>query len=66
MERRKKEKLPVDVTPSKQILDKSESVVAVVMDVTNAKTAEAEPHVAPNAEALNSTKGVCSREQWLC
>ncbi|XP_074503939.1 protein Spindly isoform X1 [Sebastes fasciatus] len=65
IQKRKKEKLPVDIVPSSEetTLDKGERVVAVEMDVTNtAKTADPEADTSHTAEAVSSTQGVCIRE----
>ncbi|XP_037635995.1 protein Spindly isoform X1 [Sebastes umbrosus] len=65
IQKRKKEKLPVDIVPSSEetTLDKGERVVVVEMDVTNtAKTADPEADTSHTAEAVSSTQGVCIRE----
>ncbi|XP_074503940.1 protein Spindly isoform X2 [Sebastes fasciatus] len=59
IQKRKKEKLPVDIVPSSEetTLDKGERVVAVEMDVTNtAKTADPEADTSHTAEAVSSTQ----------
>ena len=62
IQKRKLEKLPVDIIPSsEQTLDKCEQVVAVEMDVTNTKIGEPQVHTTPPAEALISTQGLCLR-----
>lgn len=65
IQKRKKEKLPVDIIPSSEemMLVKGEQVVAVVMDVTHPKTAEPEADIRPSAEALNATQGLCIQSQ---
>ncbi|KAE8277638.1 Protein Spindly-A [Larimichthys crocea] len=61
IQKRKKEKLPVDITPSEETtIDKGQHVVAVEMDVTNTKTEDPAAHTSPTAEAVNATQGVCS------
>ncbi len=60
IQRRKKEKLPVDIVPSnEETLHRGEQTVAMEMDVTNTKTAEPETNVSPPADAVSSTQGVC-------
>ncbi|XP_037635996.1 protein Spindly isoform X2 [Sebastes umbrosus] len=59
IQKRKKEKLPVDIVPSSEetTLDKGERVVVVEMDVTNtAKTADPEADTSHTAEAVSSTQ----------
>lgn len=64
IQKRKKEKLPVDIIPSsEQTLDKGEQVVAVEMDITNTKTADPDAQTPPTAEAVSSTQGLCLRGQ---
>lgn len=65
IQKRKKEKLPVDIIPSSEetTLVKTEQVVAVEMDVTNPKTAETEGDVRPSAVAVNSTQRVYIQSQ---
>lgn len=64
IQKRKKEKLPVDITPSEETtIDKGQHVVAVEMDVTNTKTEDPAAHTSPTAEAVNATQGVCSGGQ---
>lgn len=60
IQKRKKEKLPVDIVPSSEetTCDRSEQVVTVEMDVTQ-KTAEPEADICPTAQALSSKQGVC-------
>ncbi|XP_026212958.1 protein Spindly [Anabas testudineus] len=57
IQRRKKEKLPVDIIPSSEetTLVKAEQVVAVEM--AHPKTAEPEVDIHPSAEPVNSTQG---------
>ncbi|XP_049441682.1 protein Spindly isoform X2 [Epinephelus fuscoguttatus] len=64
IQKRKKEKLPVDIVPSSEDtkLDKGEQLVAVEMNVTNTKAAEPEADTSHTAEALSSTQGVCVGE----
>uniref|UniRef100_A0A3Q1IUZ9 Protein Spindly n=1 Tax=Anabas testudineus TaxID=64144 RepID=A0A3Q1IUZ9_ANATE len=59
IQRRKKEKLPVDIIPSSEetTLVKAEQVVAVEM--AHPKTAEPEVDIHPSAEPVNSTQGAC-------
>ena len=62
IQKRKREKLPVDIVPSSEetTLDQGEQLVAVEMDVTNtAKTADPEADTSHPAEAVSSTRGVC-------
>ncbi|XP_070693035.1 protein Spindly isoform X2 [Pempheris klunzingeri] len=58
IQKRKKEKLPVDIIPSasETMLDKREHVVAAEMDETNSKTANPEADTPPTAEALTSNQ----------
>ncbi|XP_073343327.1 protein Spindly [Pagrus major] len=57
IQKRKKEKLPVDIIPSSEtMLNKGEQVVAVEMDVKNI-TGDAKAHTSSPAEALSSTQG---------
>ncbi|XP_018549909.1 protein Spindly [Lates calcarifer] len=58
IQKRKKEKLPVDIVPSSEetTCDRSEQVVTVEMDVTQ-KTAEPEADICPTAQALSSKQG---------
>eukprot|EP00064_Thunnus_orientalis_P018285 superscaffoldBa00004164_g18381 len=58
IQRRKKEKLPVDIVPSSEAatFDKGEQVVAVEMDVTNTKTTDPEADTCPTAEPVSSTQ----------
>ncbi|XP_070769636.1 protein Spindly [Enoplosus armatus] len=60
-QKRKKEKLPVDVIPSPEetTLDKGERIVAAEVDVTNAEAAGPEGDTSPAPEAVSSTEGVC-------
>ncbi|XP_035525075.1 protein Spindly [Morone saxatilis] len=60
LQKRKKEKLPVDIIPSSEeaTLDKGEQVVAVELDVTTTKTAQPKADPSPTAEAAISTQGV--------
>ncbi|XP_038555810.1 protein Spindly isoform X1 [Micropterus salmoides] len=64
IQKRKKEKLPVDVTPSSEetTLDKSEQAVAVEMDVTNTKTTDPKGDTCCAAESSSFTDGVCIGE----
>lgn len=58
IQKRKKEKLPVDITPSSEDTTLNrEQVVAAEMDVMNTKTAD------PEAEAVGFTQGVCMAGQ---
>ncbi|TKS71994.1 Nucleotide exchange factor SIL1 [Collichthys lucidus] len=67
IQKRKKEKLPVDITPSEDTtIDKGQHGVAVEMDVTNTKTEDPVAHTSPTAEAVNATQGVCSGGQCVC
>lgn len=61
IQKRKKEKLPLDTVPSSEetTLDKGEHVVTVEMDVTYNKAADPEADICPTVEALSSTQGVC-------
>uniref|UniRef100_UPI0037E8E9E3 protein Spindly n=1 Tax=Semicossyphus pulcher TaxID=241346 RepID=UPI0037E8E9E3 len=56
IQKRKKEKLPVDVTASSEgtTLDQGDQVVAVEMDVTNTHTVD----ISPPAETVNLKEGV--------
>ncbi|XP_045887506.1 protein Spindly isoform X2 [Micropterus dolomieu] len=64
IQKRKKEKLPVDVTPSSEetTLDKSEQAVAVEMDFTNTKTTDPKGDTCCAAESSSFTDGVCIGE----
>ncbi|KAM7417076.1 hypothetical protein PAMA_016943 [Pampus argenteus] len=59
IQKRKKEKLPVDIVPSSEAatLDKGEQVVAVEMDVKNAKTTHPEADTHPTAEPVSGIQG---------
>ncbi|XP_036933670.1 protein Spindly [Acanthopagrus latus] len=57
IQKRKKEKLPVDIVPSSEtMLNKGEQVVAVEIDVKN-NSGDTKAHSSPPAEALISTQG---------
>lgn len=59
-EKKEKEKLPVDVTPSsKQPLERFEQVFSVEMDKTSTKTTEPEASSAHKDEIQRSILGVC-------
>ncbi len=60
IQKRKKEKLPVDVISASEgsTLDKCEQVVAMEMDVTNTKTSDPEVDTS-TAEAVSPTHAVC-------
>lgn len=62
IQKRKKEKLPVDIIPpSEHIVGKGEQVVALDMDIRDAKSAEPEAQTLPTPETLSSTQGLCIR-----
>lgn len=62
IQKRKKEKLPVDIVPSSEpTLDKCEQVAAVEMDLSPTETANTEAPLPPPAKAVNSTQGLCTR-----
>lgn len=64
IQKRKKEKLPVDIAPSEEtVLDKGKHVVAVEMDVTNAKAEDPAAHTSPTAETVSATQSACSGGQ---
>ncbi|XP_062281878.1 protein Spindly [Scomber scombrus] len=57
IQRRKKEKLPVDIVPSSETAtadNKGEQVVVVEMDVTDTKTLDAEVNTCPTVEPVSS------------
>ncbi|XP_053180485.1 protein Spindly [Scomber japonicus] len=59
IQRRRKEKLPVDIVPSSETTttdNKGEQVVAVEMDVTDTKTLDAEVNTCPTAEPVISVQ----------
>ncbi|XP_020509041.2 protein Spindly [Labrus bergylta] len=60
IQKRKKEKLPVDVTlcSEETTLDKVEQIVAAEVEVTNTKTADSEVDSSSTAEALSSKQDV--------
>lgn len=61
IQKRKKEKLPVDIVPSSEpTLDKCEQVAAVEMDLSPTETADTEAPFPPPAKAVNSTQGLCT------
>ena len=61
IQKRKKEKLPVDIVPSSETTNiKGEQVVAVEIDVKN-NSGDAKAHSSPPADALSATQGVCIR-----
>ena len=65
IQRRKKEKLPVDIVPSSQdsTLDKGEQIVTVETDVTHDTTTDPKVDISLKTEARSSTKGVCIYSQ---
>ncbi|KAM6999658.1 protein Spindly [Tautogolabrus adspersus] len=60
IQKRKKEKLPVDVTSSLEetTLDKVEQIVSAEVEVTNTKSADSEADTSSTAEALSSKQHV--------
>ncbi|XP_034454660.1 protein Spindly isoform X2 [Hippoglossus hippoglossus] len=60
IQKRKKEKLPVDIAPSSQesTLDKGEQMVTVETDVTQYTTTDPKADIRPKTEAQSSTKGL--------
>ncbi|XP_060935983.1 protein Spindly [Limanda limanda] len=60
IQKRKKEKLPVDIVPSSQesTLDKGEQIVTVETDVTHDMTIDPKADIKPKTEAQSSTKGL--------
>lgn len=63
IQKRKKEKLPVDITPSVEEapLDRTEEAVAVVTDTVDSKTADPEVDMGP---PLSSSAGVQSQYHY--
>ncbi|XP_071392285.1 protein Spindly [Centroberyx affinis] len=59
IQKRRKEKLPVDIAPPVQVttVTKVEPVVALEMDVTNSRTAEPEAGSHPTTAAVSSIQG---------
>ncbi|XP_035017210.1 protein Spindly [Hippoglossus stenolepis] len=60
IQKRKKEKLPVDIAPSSQesTLDKGEQIVTVETDVTQYTTTDPKADIRPKTEAQSSIKGL--------
>ncbi|XP_019934054.2 protein Spindly [Paralichthys olivaceus] len=59
IQKRKKEKLPVDIVPSSQesTLEKGEQIVTVETDVMHDRTTDPKADVSPTTKARSSTKG---------
>nr|XP_019934054.1 PREDICTED: protein Spindly [Paralichthys olivaceus] len=59
IQKRKKEKLPVDIVPSSQesTLEKGEQIVTLETDVTHDRTTDPKADVSPTTKARSSTKG---------